>query len=198
MASIACINCYGRRTVSAITQQPPHVAKQGLACLEKYDSTCVSALLSPRESEKTGLSSTAIKAVIDGPFLQATKYFRPVGEPTVNVLDSNSVEIQRSYRSVDGSHHVLSLIATAESDGARLTPLSMELFTALGNAERKPGEYYLTAWRRVIKNNRAFFNSVGWHGIYGSSSLEDYRDWDALDKHFAEIEQKHMSAKAKV
>jgi hypothetical protein len=192
------LDCHGGAPNSGIAQTPLQVASQGLASLEKFDSASVSSLLSPRESEKTGLSSAAAKAVIDGPFMQATKYFRPVGEPKITDLDTGSVEIQRSYLSIDGSHHVLSLIATAESDGARLTPLSMELLTALGNAERKPGEYYLTAWRRVIKNNRAFFNSVGWHGIYGTSSLEDYRDWDALDKHLAEIEQKHMSAKAKV
>ena len=192
-----CVGCAGPSKVEAVSKTPSQVAKEGLACLEKDDSACIGNLIWDNEARKTGLDSNAAKAVIEGPYAKATRSFTPLGEPIINQLDLNIVEIERSYRSSDGTRHGLALIATGGASGARLAPLSMQLFKVIGNADQKPGEFYVTAWRRVLKNNRGFFDSVGWHGMFCSSSFTDYRDWDALDHYFAGLEKKHLMAKGR-
>ncbi len=187
----------GRRSNVTVVKPPSQVAREGLACLEKYDSPCISQFLWDREASKTGLTPEAVAAVVSGPFKEATNGFAPEGEPKLNTMDTNSVEIQRTYRTPDGKRHGLALIATGGQDGGRLAPLSMELFIAMGNADQNPGEYHISAWRRVLKRNKAMFESVGWHGMFGSSSFTEYRTWDQLDSHFAAVEQQHFARLSK-
>jgi hypothetical protein len=179
---------------------PSQVAIRGLHCLESYDSGCIGELLWEREVEKTGLSPQAVKVVLDGPYRLATKGFKREGDPELHQMDINQVSIEAAYRSPDGRRHGLGLVAQGGASGARLTPLSMELFSILGNLEQRPMENHYTAWRRMLSKNRPLFESVGWRGIFGSSAFGDYRNWDSLDKHLAEMERREdqMMAKRKV
>jgi len=177
---------------------PSQVAKEGLLCLEHFDGKGFGDLMWDRECLKTGLNAAAVKAIVEGPYKSALSSFHPEGEPTINSMDVNQVEIERTYRSPDGRRHGIALIAAGGGDGSRLVAVSMQLFTALGNSQQKPHENHYAALRRTLKTNRRFFESVGWRGIVGNSSAGDYRDWDTLDRHFSEMELKEEALKEKL
>ncbi len=175
------------------TRTPSSVALQALTCLGKSDPKGIRLLLSDREVAQTGLGYSAVTAILKGPYSRATQGFQPEGPPKIEDLDVDQVAVERSYRTPDGRHHSLVFVVTGDGKVIRLTPLSTQLFVALGNSEQAPGENHFTAWRRMLKKNRAFFESVGWKGILSDTSSEKYRNWADLDQFFASEELKLKS-----
>jgi hypothetical protein len=170
---------------------------KGIGCLEAGDGDCIAEYAWDVEGRKTGLTPDAIRRVMKEAWKPATAGWKPVGELKVEPLESTQLSADQRYRTPDGRTRGFILIATQSDEGFKLTPLSLCLFTALGNAEQKSDENPFTAWKRMIAKNRAMFEEAGWKGVVISSNGEMYRTWDEMIKQLDGDEVKWRERKNK-
>ena len=181
----------------ASRMSPEQAARHGVEGLVSLDAKKFEALLSKSEMEKTGLDQTALGKVLDGPFATLTKNFKAEGQMTVRKLDEKTTFAEQPMRTPDGQLKSFFLVGTGKPNDARVAPLSMNLFTIMGNAEQRKGEKnHYVAWRRMLTKYRNEFESAGWRGMYSSSDFENYRNWDEMDRWLAEEARKKEASLA--
>ena len=169
------------------------VAKKAIGCLHQGDSDCLSTYVWDREALKTGLSADALAKVIKGPFREQMGRLEPKSAVMIQRLDSEQVEASQAFVKEDGRTLNLIAIATGKVGEARLTPLSMELFVMMGNAEQNKGESHFVAWRLMLRQHRGAFESYGWKGVLADSTGSKFQTWDKLDVF---LKSKERSSKA--
>jgi hypothetical protein len=161
---LAAVACAPAPTPASAPLTVDQVATRGIECLESGDAECIAGFVWDREAAKTGLTPKAVEAVLKGPFRIQMGELAPHSQIVVQRLDYSQVEASRGYRKGDGREVNLILIATGEKGKAKLTPLSMELFTMMGNAEQRKGESHFVAWQRMLRKHRPAFEAAGWRG----------------------------------
>ncbi len=186
---IVMMGCKSAEVVSNVS--PEKAARLGVEGLVSHDAKKFEALLWEPEVEKTGLDQATLAKLLDGPFATLTKNFKAEGEMTVRKLDEKTTYAEQPMRTPDGQLKSFFLIGTGKPKDARVTPLSMNLFTIMGNAEQgKSEKNHYVAWRRMLSKYRSDFEAAGWRRMYSSSEFENYRNWDEMDRWLAEEAKK--------